>query len=449
MKKMLLFIMAVAAVTASTLPVFAQEEGYPPNFTVESGAVYLYNLDTEEVIYSKNAHEPMYPASLTKIMTCILALENTPDPATEIITYPQYVQDYLYDYQYIKGNGIVSNAELMAGEQLPMEDALYALMLPSANEVAMTIAHHIGGSQEAFAAMMNKRARELGANNTSFVNPNGLFDPKHVTTAYDMAQLARHAMSLPGFMDVVTTSSYTCPPTNKHENLVWTSTNRMMMQNSEYYYAPLKGIKTGTLPESGRCFVSTATKDGFTYLLVIMGAPYLDESGKALPQQMAFVETKRFYEWAFENFRVKTLVDKGKHVGDIQLNLNLDQDRLRLMTAERVTALLHRDIEASNVTFDTQIPESWNAPVKKGDEIGEVALMLSGEEVGRVKLLAAESVEASTVLVALEKVKSVTRSFWFKFTVILIVLLIVSYIALTIVRNRNRRRRGYKPRRRI
>lgn len=450
MKKRMIVVLVFSCLLS--LPLSARaENNYAPDFEVESKAVYLYNMDTGDRIFEKNAAEAMYPASLTKIMTCILALEHTENLDTEIVTYPQYVQDYLYDYQYIQGNGIVSNADLMAGEQLTMRQALYALMLPSANEVAMTIADHIGGSQEGFAAMMNVKAKELGARNTNFVNPNGLFDASHVTTAYDMAQITMYALELPGFMDIVTTSVFECPPTNIHENgLVWTSTNRMMMPESvEYYYGPVQGVKTGTLPEAGRCFISTATKDGFTYLLVIMGAPYLDEEGSPLPERREFLETKRIYEWVFDTFRVKTLVDKGKHVGDIALNLNLDQDRLRLMTADRYTALLPKDVEASSVTFIPDIPDSWDAPVAKGESIGEVALILNGEEIGRVELLAAETVNASQLLVILEKVKAVTRSFWFKFAVVLVVLLIVFYITLMILRNRNRRRSGYNPRRRL
>jgi D-alanyl-D-alanine carboxypeptidase len=219
--------------------------------------------------------------------------------------------------------------------------------------------------------------------------------------------------------------------------------------NAEYYYAPLKGIKTGSTPEAGRCFVSTATRDGFTYLLVILGAPYLDEEGNALEQRMEFVETRKIYDWVFATFRVKTLVDKGKHVGEIPLRLNMDQDRLRLMTADRFTALLPADIEAANVTFLPHIPDTWDAPVTKGERIGEVSLLLSGEEIGRVDLLAAETVEASQLLILLENAKSLTRTFWFKFAVVLIVFLTIYYAVLMIIRNRNMRKRGYKPRRRV
>ncbi|MCL2057199.1 MAG: D-alanyl-D-alanine carboxypeptidase [Oscillospiraceae bacterium] len=429
---------------------YAAEEGFTPNFSVQSKAAYLYNMDTGDVIYAQNAHEKLPPASLTKIMTAVLAMELADDLDFDVVVYPGYVQDFLYDYQYIQGNGIVSNAELMAGDELTIREALYALMLPSGNEVAMSLAHHFGGGQQGFVDMMNRRARELGMSNTNFVNANGLFDPEHVTTAYDLALLTMHAIELPGFMEIVNTTVYQSPAIKLHpDGIPWITTNRMIVPENENYYPPVRGVKTGTLPQAGRCFISTASKDGFTYLLVVMGAPYLDEDGAILPRQMAFVETRQFYEWVFDTFRVKTLVDKGRHVGDIELRLNMEQDRLRLMTAERFTALLPTEIEASSVEFELFVPDFLVAPVQKHDRIGEAALILNGEEKGRVDLLAAESVDASYILVVLESVREVTRSFWFKFAVVGIVMLIVFYIVMMIIRNNANRRSGYRPRRRL
>lgn len=449
MKKFMLLLCAALLVCAISPPALAAE-GYSPDFEVNARAVYLYNLDTETLIWSNNADMPLAPASTTKIMTCILALENTPDLERETVVYPAYVQDYLYDYQYVQGNGAVSHAGLMAGEELSMKDALYALMLPSANEVAMTIADHIGGSQEEFVAMMNRRARELGATNTNFVNANGLYDDGHVTTAHDLYVMARHAMSLAGFMDIVTATSYSCPPTNIHESgLKWETTNQMMVQNSSHYYPSVKGIKTGALPQAGHCLVSTASRDGFTYMLVVLGATTTDADGKQIAGQAAFIESKKIYDWVFDTFRVKKLVERGRHVTEIPLRLNMDKDHIKLMTGDQFTSLLPKDIEASSVTLIPEIPDSVDAPVEKGDKIGEAVLILSGEEIGRVPLLAAESVSASQLLVTLEQVKNIMRSFWFKFAVVFIVLLILLYIVLMIVRNRNQRRRGYKPRRRL
>lgn len=431
-----------------SMPVSAAVSGYSPGFEVDAQAVYLYNLDTGTLIYEKDSDKRVYPASLTKIMTAILALENTPDLDNTLVAYPTYVQDYLYNYQQQVGK--VSLGGMMAGEELSMRQLLYAIMLPSANEAAMTIADHIGGSQEAFAEMMNKRAKELGAGGTNFVNPNGLFAEEHYTTAYDMAQITMHAMELPGFMDIASTLSYESGQTNKHDNLVWNTTNQMMIPNNSYYYPYLKGIKTGTLPESGYNFISTATRDGFTYLLVVIGGAFFDASGGQLPNNTAFEVTAKLYDWVFDTFRQKALVEKGKYVAEVPLRLSLDKDYLQLMTGDRFTALIPGDIEVTSVALMPVLPDSIDAPVEKGTQIGEVRLILAGEEMGRVPLLAAESVAASPMMILLERAKEIMRSFWFKFAVSFLILLVLLYIVLMIIRNRNRRRYGgYRPRRRL
>lgn len=422
---------------------------YTPDFPVQCKAAYLYNLDTGTVIYEKNQAEQLPPASITKIMTAILAVENTDDLDDTMITFPTYVQDYLYLYQ--REHGSISLAGMVAGEELSMRQLLYALLLPSGNEAAMVIADAVGGSQEGFVEMMNKRAKELGATSTNFMNANGLYDERHLTTAHDMAMIAKRFYELPELMDIAASVTYETGPTNKHDNLVWNTTNLMMLANNSYYYPNLRGVKTGTLPESGRCFVSTCSRDGFNYLLVLMGGPYIDAtSGEAMPNNTAFEDATDIYDWVFRSFKVKTLIEKGKYVTEVPLRLSSEVDHIRVMTADRFTALVHISVDPSSVTQVLEVPESLDAPIKKGTEVGEVKLMLSGEEIGRVKLLAADSIEASPLLVLWERVKEIMRSFWFKFTVVFLVSLIVLYIVLMIVRNRNRRRnQSYKPRRRI
>jgi D-alanyl-D-alanine carboxypeptidase (penicillin-binding protein 5/6) len=436
----------------------AAETYYPPPFEVEAEGIYLYNLDTDTPIAQKNMDEPMYPASLTKIMTCILALEGTANLDTETLTYPTYVQDYLYRYQYVDGNGAISLGGLMAGEELSMRQLLYALMLPSANEAAMIIADHMGGSQEEFAEMMTAKAREIGAASTTFVNANGLFHPEHVTTPADMAKIAMYAMDVPGFMEIVTTTSYDSGPTNLHpDGIPWDTTVKMQVANHESYYPGLAGIKTGSVPEAGDCLVSTCTRDGVTYLLVVMGADSLDEEGAPLPARGAFTATKQLYDWVFTDFRRKTLVDQGEHRSEIKVNLSMDTDYVTLMTGGRLTHLVQASVDVSDVTLEPDFGKdaqgnpitSIVAPVEKGQQIGELRVVLAGEEIGRVPLLAAESVAASPVLLLWERLKEIMSGIWFKFGVILLVLLVIFYAVVMILRNRNRRRNGYRPRRRI
>ncbi|MCL2857108.1 MAG: D-alanyl-D-alanine carboxypeptidase [Oscillospiraceae bacterium] len=451
MKKFLVLALTILLLLASTSPASAQQGlGREPGIQIHSQAVYLFSLDEQIVVYQRNADIPLYPASLVKIMTAILAIENTPDLRT-LVTYPRYVQDYLFEYQR-RYSVNVSLAGMRAGEQLPMSSLLHAIMLQSGNEAAMTIADHVGGSQEGFVEMMNARARALGATSTNFTNANGLPDPNMVTTARDMGIITRHAIGLPGFMDIATAVNYTAGPTNLSPRLEWGTTITMQVPGNSLFYPYLRGIKTGTTPQAGRNFISTATRDGFSYLLVVMNAPFLDpETGAQFPVHYAFADTRNIYDWAFDVFRVMPVIERGLRVHEVPLRLSSSQDFLPLEAGDRFSALMARDTDPNDgLTMTFEVPDWVDAPVSRGDHIGYMRVQLYGRDVGRLELLAAETIGASRHLVLLDQAGEIMGSFWFRFGIIFVILLIVAYTALMIARNRNRRRRGgFRPRRRL
>lgn len=410
---------------------------YTPDFEVSAASVYLINLDADKVIYQKNAHQPIAPASLTKLMTAILALENCEDLDGTTVALKGYIQNEMYIKNISLGG--ISLSGLLQGDTLSMRELLYAIMLPSGNEAAMMIADEIGdGSVPYFLEMMNERARQLGAVNTTFKNVNGLPDEGNVTTAYDMYLLARHAMTLPGFMDIAS-SFYYYGGTNKlGQPLHWNTTNRMIVPSSTSYYAPIKGIKTGTTEESGFCFISTASKNGYNYMAVVMGVPF----EKNVSENPVFPLTRKLYEWCFNTFSVKTLLERGKSFGEASLKLAWGKDHVSLMSNENFAALIPTAISISSVVYEPVLPEVVKAPVKVGDAVGYVRIILAGEEIGQVMLVASEDVEASRLLIVLDKLYTMTLSFWFKFAVAFVVISAVLYIALMIIRNRNRRRYG-------
>ena len=284
------------------LPVTAAAETTEPPFSMDAKAVYAVNAETGEVLYEKNADVQLHPASTTKIMTVLLALENIPDLQTEL-TYPQHIFDELDVLNKNQYSGMLSMAGLVPGETMTLEQLIYGALLPSGNECAYIIADYIGGgSLERFADMMNERARQLGASNTNFVNPAGLDVPGHYSTARDMYLITAEAMRYPFFRTVVATPQYTAGPTNVHETLLWSSTNKTLFPDSSYYYEPMVGIKTGTLHISGRCFVSAAQKDGLSCYMVVLGGRLLAEDGTWLPNNTAFEQSVALYRWIFSEF---------------------------------------------------------------------------------------------------------------------------------------------------
>lgn len=408
---------------------------YEPDFDVQAEAVYMVNLDTGEVIYEKNAHEKIYPASVTKLMTAIVALENIPDLETEITA-----KSYIYD-EFAGLN--VSTGDIRVGQTLTAEQLMYAMMLQSANEAASILADYVGdGSIAHFAEMMNEKAKELGCENTNFVNPHGLFNENHYTTAYDLYLIADYARQIPGFMDYVTTPVYDVGQTPFHTYLRWITTNSMMMKSSTYYYEPIRGMKTGTLDESGKCFVSTATKDGYNYLLVVMGAPLKDADGNDYPSSVnkAFEVTKQLYEWAFDTFSIKTVLEEGKEVHDVPLKLCWGKDTLSLVSGSDFKALIPSNYDPSSVQGVAEVPNFVLAPIKKGDEVGRMKLMLSNQEIGTVPLIAAEDVQANALLSIWYTMQKIFNSLWFKYVVMFVVMLFVLAGAVRLIRRRNKQR---------
>ncbi len=413
-------------------------------FEVNSEAVYLVSYDSGTVLYQKNADKKMYPASLTKIMTAIIAIENCSDLET-VVTAPSYIFDDLFQLN-------VSNADIRHGEEIRMIDLLYALMLRSACEGASIIADYVGGgSIDNFVQMMNEKAKALGCTNTNFTNPHGLHDDNQYTTAADMYKITKYALdNLPIFKEIACSNSYVMPATNKHssERTIY-HTNTMMDERraGKYYYAPIKGIKTGTTDESGRNLVSMASQDAYTYILVTMGAPMYYDNGDTISDNLSFIDAKQLYQWAFDKWSIQPVVKPTSPEGEVKVRLAKDKDVVQVFPEKEIQKLLRKDIDISSLQKIKTLEESVDAPVKKGDVLGSMEVKLADETLATVNLVAGEDLDRSIWLFILDCIKKVFTSIWFKLAVVIIIILIALYIAYTVMYNKRKRRRKRRARR--
>ncbi len=412
---------------------------YTPSFSLSAKRALLINLDSGMTIYEKDADTPIEPSLLAQMMTVILAIENIEDLDNTMLSMTAYVQDEMYQ-RNIELSGIRLSG-LLKGEEISARNLLYAVMVRDANDAAMMLADYIGdGSVRYFTEMMNERAKELGAVHTNFTDPTGLADAESYTTARDIAVIAQYAVTLPLFEELMQTTFHDGGPTDRHETLYWNSTNKLIVPSSGYYNSAVQGIKTGWHDGLGSFAVTMARRDGYTYLAVLMGCTGADE---AASYNAVFEETNRLYGWAFDTFSVKTLLEKGKSFGEVPLRLaSGGKDFLRVMAKESFTALIPSDIEASSIQYDLRLPDSVDAPVEEGDLIGEVHLILAGEEIGVIGVVASEGAEVSRALLTVDKFAALTRTFWFKFVLVFFFLLAALYVAVTILKNRDRRRYG-------
>ena len=262
----LLVILLSAAVPAGAV-------SFPNKVDVRSESALVVSLDSGQAVYEKDPDSKRYPASTTKIMTYIVAVENIDDIDNTSIEIKKKVIDQL------KGTeSSTANLSEHLGKKVKVIDLLYGMMVPSGNDAALVLADYVGGGDvQKFVDLMNEKANELGCQNTHFTNPDGLHDAEHYTTARDLYLISKYALTLPYFEQISNTTEYTIA--GDEDPLVTTNYLIDKDRGGDYYYSYARGIKTGTTDEAGRCLVTTASADGHSYIAVLLGAP-LKETNK-------------------------------------------------------------------------------------------------------------------------------------------------------------------------
>ena len=364
---------------------------------VEAKAALLIDPDTEELLYARNIHERLYPASLTKIMTCLLVLES--------LDRGEIARDTVLTASDVAVNSIPpdgSTAGIKPGEELTVESLLYCIMLSSANEGCNILAEGVAGSIDAFVDRMNAKAQAIGCEDTNFVNTNGLPDDYHYTTAWDLYLITKEARTHADFMPIVSTIYFEVPATNLSEPRKLYTTNYLVSsyRTSYYLYQGAQGIKTGSTSAAGYCLVSSATRSGRSLLSVVLGAERVTlEDGTVLTK--SFTETAKLFDWGFDNFRRQVILDAGELVAEVPVELSQQQNSVKVHPAREVDRLLPKDLDPvkdidREVIFDA---ESVDAPVAKGQVLGQIVLSRENTVYATVDLLADEDVSASKLLV--------------------------------------------------
>lgn len=346
---------------------------------VSAESAIIIDAESGKVLWQKNPDVSRFPASTTKIMTAMLLIEHcTPD---EIITAPPDI-DKVGD----------ASMHLKPGEKITASDMLYALMLRSANDGCVAVADHIAGSVPKFAEMMNARAKELGCTNTRFHNPNGLNDDLHTTTAHDLALIARAAMRYPSFAQAVHTTRHVI----KRDLTI--SKDTLMVNHDRYLMKDpsADGIKTGWTIPAGRCFVGSATRNGYRVITVVLKSQDWQKDHAAM------------LDWAFAEHQREYAFTPGQLLGPLPVQGG-SLTEVHLQPAYNPVHIWRKD-EAKHLQVKFDHPATVTAPIKKGQKLGEVTLTDEEGFTQKVDLLAAEDVQQS-VAAHLVKDAATTPSF--------------------------------------
>ena len=436
--KKFLSVILVAVIILSTFSIGASAS-FNSLLETEADIVLLINADTETVILDKNADKRSAPASLTKIVTCMLVLENCTDLST-MVTCKRESLNGLYEQN-------AATAGILAGETLSIKDLLYCLMLPSAADAANILADYVGNGIDNFVVMMNEFVAKLGCENTKFYNAHGLdTDPNAYTTANDLYKITKYALQNPTFKEITSTSRYDVAPTAKYPYTRYLhNTNKMMNPGiPDYYCDAVSGVKTGTTDAAGRCVITTASRDGYNYLLIVMGAPQYDIDNDGVEENVAFTESKKIYNWAFKNIELTKVTDKTDVVTVVDVKYNSKVDHLRLVPAEEISALVPLGTQSGSLVtrpIENETPKVVKAPIKKGDVIGKAEVLYGNDIVATVDLVAAEDIDLNVFLLIIGVAKNILSTTIFKVLFIVLAILVVIYILLIIRRNKIRAKR--------
>lgn len=412
-----LWLVPFASATEDEKPVL------PADPDILAKAALLVDANTGAVAYAKNERQELYPASLTKIMTALLVFEALEDGR---LTIDQQITATETAMEGLAADG--SSAGIKAGEIMSVRNLLYCMLVVSANEACHILAETVSGSVSAFVDDMNVKAKALGCENTHFVNPSGLHDPQHYTSAWDMYLITSAAMEHDDFMTICDTANVIIPATNMREERNYWTTNHLLSswrvigyRNSEAH-----GIKTGSTDAAGHCLVSSAQRGSLHFISVILGAERVEVNG--VGNIRSFSETTRMFNYGFDNFTYKTIITDDEKIQEVPVTLS-ELDHVTVHPSQDIEVLLPNVLEPEDLDRAISLQSPVEAPVEKDQKLGTLSLSYDGVHYATVDLLADFDVEASKMMTFWRDVKD----FFSKTTVRVIAIILLVLLSLSLL----------------
>ena len=408
----------------------------PEDPDILAKAALLMDVETGTVVYAKNEHEELYPASLTKIMTALLTLEAIDEGK---LTMDQELTATASALEGLASDG--SSAGIKVGETMSVRNLLYCMLVVSANEACDILAEAVSGSVSAFVEAMNAKAQELGCVNTHFANPNGLHDPQHYTSAWDMYLITAAAMEHEDFMTICDTANVVIPATNMSGERNYWTTNHLLStwRVIGYRNTEAHGIKTGSTDAAGHCLVSSAMRGSLHFVSVILGADRVEENG--VGNIRSFSETTRMFNYGFDNFTYKTILESKEIIQEVPVTLS-EMDHVTVHPAQDIEVLIPKVLNAEDLERTITLEEPVEAPVSKDQKLGTMTLSYDGTVYATVDLLASYDVEASKMMTFWRDVKEFFAKTSVRVAAIVLVVLILVLILWKVLFGRRRYRYG-------
>ncbi len=431
MKKFCAILFSFVLIVVLALPVAAEGESGTLADTapaLTAPAAYVVNLDTNIVVYEKNSETPLSAASLTKMMTTLLLLENYQDQLDTIsLTAPSYIYDLIWEQ-----STNASTADIRRGETHSLRNLLYAMLLPSGNEAAYIVADYMGGgSIDSFVAMMNDEAKAVGCTGTTFVDPCGL-NPNNITTARDAYLILRALTAYDIFATVVGTPTYDMGTNDRYVTpgtYILQNTDKLVT-NSSYHRDYTKGGKTGSLGE-WQNFAGWHSQDGESYISVLLNVPMESDPEGGRP---ALLETGTIMDWVFNTYTIAPALDTTQPITEVRVAYSTQADTVMLYPADNMMTLLPREGGSALTEQIFNVPDELGAPIKQGDIVGTVTLTIQGETIGTADLIAGSDISRNQLLYTISRIGTFFSSTYFKVVVMLTMLAVGAYLIFAVGR---------------
>ena len=391
-KRILLFItLFITLINIYTLS-FANEIN-STNFAIYSSGAVLMDYQTGKILMQKDMNKKLYPASTTKILTAIIAIENL-NLTDSLTASKSAVMAIPSGY---------SNAGIKAGEVLSVSDLLDMFLIHSANEIGYIFGEQISGSIEKFADLMNQKAIEIGCTNTHFTNPSGIHDINHYSTAYDMALIARYCMNNETFKNIVNKKNCKVSATELYpQERFYKNTNSLLdSSNKRYYYEYATGIKTGFTTQAKNCLIASASKDGLNLIAVMLGAEATENglSGR-------YTDAKNLFNYGFENYEKKEFLQSNSIVKKLKIkNATKDTKELNLVAKSSLSTIFNINFDTSSLNPIIEINQNISAPISKDAILGKITYTIDGISYSS-DLIASSDVIKSNILEILIQIVS-------------------------------------------
>ena len=387
------------------ITIFFEIKVYAIELTAQ-GAI-LIDYSSGKTLYEKNSNEKLYLASLTKVLTAIIVVENC--DINEIATVNQTAIDSV-EYGYVTAN-------LKVGEEIKVEELLNVLLIASSNDVAEVLAEHIAGNETTFVNMMNEKAKEIGCTNSNFINASGVHSENHYSTAHDLALIARYAMQNEIIATIVDKTRFVLSNTNNYTSSerIFSTTNELIMTGSGNYYKYASGIKTGFTTPAGQCLMAYAEKNEEKIIGVVL---------KSTTSDSRYSDIKLLFDWGFDNYTVVKVAKAGDIAQTISVkNATKDTEKLNLSLVDGIEILVKDTDSGNKIEPKIELDKNIKAPISIGTILGKITYEVDG-------------IQYTTNLIASQEVRKTNL---FMYLIILFFLIVAVLIILRIIKNKKRK----------